>query len=124
MEPITEQRPVHGPVVYGYLRLPVPSHPRRDALTRALLGYCDRHELILGGIYTDSGGDNARTPGFTGLLDAILTAGGYGVIIPSPAHLGAGPVAAQRSAAITMTGRRLILLRGALAGATTGRRDC
>lgn len=57
MGPVTEQRPVPGPVVYGYLRMPGPNQTRRAALTRALRGYCDRHELTLGGVYTDSSDD-------------------------------------------------------------------
>ena len=117
MEPITEQRPVPGPVVYGYLRMPAANQTRRAALTLALRGYCDRHELTLGGVYTDSGDDTAWQPGFTSLLDAILTTGGYGVIIPSLTHLGTGQLATRRSATITRTGRRLILVRGALASA-------
>lgn len=116
MEPITELRLVRGPVVYGYLRMPVPGPARRAALTMALRGYCDRHELILGGVFTDTSGDGTWTPGFTALIDAVLAAGGYGVIVPSPAHLGARHLAAQRSAAIKRNGGRLILIRGVLSG--------
>jgi hypothetical protein len=124
MEPITELRPVHGPVVYGYLRLPGPNQSRRTALAAALRGYCDHHELILGGIYTDSGRDSGCAPGFTSLLDAVLATGGYGVIVPSPAHLGAGQFAARRSDAIIGVGRRLIVLRGAVASTTVRWRHC
>jgi hypothetical protein len=87
MEPVTEQRPVPGPVVYGYLRMPAPNQSRRAALVTALRGYCDRHELTLAGVYADSSGDTCWAPGFTGLLDAIGATGGYGVVVPSPAHL-------------------------------------
>ena len=64
MEPITEQREVPGPVVYGYLRLPSPNPARRAALAGALRGYCDKHELVLAGVFTDSGDEKAWTPGF------------------------------------------------------------
>ena len=110
MEPITEQREVPGPVVYGYLRIPAPSPGRRAALTRALSGYCDQHELVLAGVFTDSSDDKAWTPGFTGLIDAIVTGGSYGVVVPSQAHLGARWVAEKRSAAIAGTGRRLMVM--------------
>jgi hypothetical protein len=123
MEPVTEQRPVPGPVVYGYLRMPAPNQSRRAALVTALRGYCDRHELTLAGVYTDSSGDTCRAPGFTGLLDAIGATGGYGVVVPSPAHLGTGQLAARRCAAITGTGRRLILVRGVLTASTARWQD-
>lgn len=121
MEPITERRAVPGPVVYGYLRLAAPSPARRAALTMALGGYCDRHELMLAGVFTDSGNGKARTPGFTGLIDAILASGSYGVVVPSLAHLGAGQLGAQRVAAITGTGRRLMLVHNTPACAMPGR---
>lgn len=109
MEPITEQREVPGPVVYGYLRIPSPNPARRAALARALRGYCDQHELVLAEVFTDSGDEKTWTPGFADLIDAILTGGSYGVVVPSLAHLGARQLAANRSAAITETGRRLML---------------
>ena len=112
MEPVTEQLDVGCPVVYGYLRISVPNSARRAALTTVLRGYCDRHELVLAGVFTDTCDDSA--PGFAGLIDAIRTTGGYGVVVPSPAHLGSGRYAAQRSAEITGSGRRLMLIRGAL----------
>lgn len=116
MEPVTEQRPVPGPVVYGYLRMPAPNQTRRAALSMALRGYCERHELTLAGVYTDNSGDATWAPGFSSLLDAISATGGYGVLIPSATHLGTGQLAARRCAAITQAGRRLILIRGVLAG--------
>ena len=121
MEPITEQREIPGPVVYGYLRLPSPNPARRAALARALRGYCDKHELVLAGVFTDSGDEKAWTPGFAGLIDAILTGGSYGVVVPSLAHLGARQLAAQRLAAITGTGRRLMLMHSAPNRATARR---
>ena len=122
MEPITEQRQVPGPGVYGYLRLASPSRARREALTRALAGYCEQHELALAAVFTDAGEATAPSPGFTGLLDAITATPGYGVVIPTWAHLGKGQVAGRRLAAITGAGRRLMLVRGAPAGAGAGNR--
>jgi hypothetical protein len=119
---VTEQRPVPGLVVYGYLRIAAPNQTRRAALTRAMRGYCERHELALAGIYTDSSNDAAWAPGFTGLLDIIGATRGYGVLIPSPAHLGTGHLADLRRAEITRTGRRLIMIRGSL-NMATGRQD-
>jgi hypothetical protein len=121
MEPVTEQRQVPGLVVYGYLRVPARSQNRRAALGSVLRSYCDRHELVLGGIFTDSGDDDSWLPGFAGLLDAMLATGGYGVILPSPGHLGTGQLVVERSAAITRAGLRLILIRGALANAVRRR---
>jgi hypothetical protein len=113
MEPITEQRQVPGPVVYGYLRMTAPNRARRAALTRALAGYCDQHELVLAAVFTDSGDSRMRAPGFEGLLDAITTTASYGVVMPTRAHLGSGPAAGERSAAIVGTGRRLMLVHDA-----------
>jgi hypothetical protein len=121
MEPITERRAVPGPVVYGYLRLATLSLARRAALTTALDSYCDRHELMLAGVFTDSGTGTTWTPGFTGLIHAVLASGNYGVVVPSLAHLGAGQAGAQRAAAITGTGRRLMLVHNTLACAMARR---
>ena len=121
MEPITEQRQVPGPVVYGYLRMAAPSRARRAALSRALAAYCDQHELVLAAVFTDSGDDRMRAPGFAGLLDAITATASYGVVMPTRAHLGSGQAAGQRSAAIAGAGMRLMLVHDALVGAATGR---
>ena len=121
MEPITEQRQVPGPVVYGYLRMAAPSRARRGALTRALAGYCDQHELVLAAVFTDSGDDRMRAPGFAGLLDAITATASYGVVMPTRAHLGFGQAAGQRSAAISGAGRRLMLVHDAPVCAAAGR---
>src|SRR6266567_4201858 len=94
MEPITEQRQMPGLIVYGYLRMTARSATRRTALTRALAGYCEQHELVLAAVFTDSGAGR-RTPGFTGLLDAISASTSYGIVIPTRAHLGSGAAAAQ-----------------------------
>ncbi|MFC7723200.1 hypothetical protein [Nonomuraea recticatena] len=66
-EPLTEQRPMPGPVVYGYLRLLRSAPARRHALRDALAEYCRQHELQLAGVFTDRGGGAA----FAGLLDVL-----------------------------------------------------
>jgi hypothetical protein len=115
MAPLTERRPVPGPLVYGYLRLTACSRARRAALTRALLTCCGQHELLLGGVFTDEPlAIPVLSPGFAGLLDALSLDGSYGVVAPSAAHLGAGVTGRARLQQITETGRRLILVRGAL----------
>ncbi|HEY2265363.1 MAG TPA: hypothetical protein VGI96_22255 [Streptosporangiaceae bacterium] len=112
MEPITEQRQVPGPVVYGYLLLTAVCRARRAALSGALAGYCEQHELTLGAVFTDIGDDALQAPGFTGLLDALATDSSYGMVIPARAHLGHGRAARSRLAVIGDTGRRLMVVRG------------
>jgi hypothetical protein len=114
MESITEQRQVPGPVVYGYLLLTAACRARRAALSRALAEYCEQHELTLAAVFTDVGDDTVRAPGFTGLLDALVTEPSYGVVIPTRAHLGHGRAGGSRLAVIAGTGRRLMLIRGKL----------
>jgi hypothetical protein len=114
MEPVTEQRPVPDVVVYGYLRLPGTNPARRTALTSALRAFCDRHELLLAGVFTDTGEVGMKLPAFAGLLDAVLAGSSYGVVIPSLGHLGTHRSAGHRSAAITGAGRRLIVMHPAL----------
>jgi hypothetical protein len=111
MGPITERWQVPGPVVYGYLLLTAACRARRAALSRALAGYCEQHELILAAVFTDTGDDTVQAPGFTGLLDVLTTEPSYGVVIPTRAHLGHGPAAGTRLAVIAGTGRRLMLIR-------------
>jgi len=111
MGPITERRQVPGPVVYGYLLLTAACRARRAALSRALAGYCEQHELILAAVFTDTGDDTVQAPGFTGLLDVLTTEPSYGVVIPTRAHLGHGRAAGTRLAVIASTGRRLMLIR-------------
>jgi hypothetical protein len=108
---ITEQRQVPGPVVYGYLLLTAACRARRAALSRALAGYCEQHELTLAAVFTDTGDDTLQAPGFRRLLDVLTTEPGYGVVIPTRAHLGHGRAAGTRLAVIAGTGRRLMLIR-------------
>jgi hypothetical protein len=112
MGPITERRQVPGPVVYGYVLLTAACRARRAALSRALAGYCEQHELTLAAVFIDTGDDRVQAPGFTGLLDVLATEPSYGVVIPTRAHLGRGRAAGSRLAVITGTGRRLMLIRG------------
>jgi hypothetical protein len=119
MEPITEQRQVPGPVVYGYLLLTAACRARRAALSRALAEYCEQHELTLAAVFTDASDDTVQAPGFAGLLDALAMEPSYGVVIPTRAHLGHGRTGTSRLAVITGTGRRLMLIRGRLSPAGT-----
>jgi hypothetical protein len=121
MEPITEQRQVPSLVVYGYLLLMTAASPsRRAALTRALAGYCDQHELLLAAVFTDNGVDGVQAPGFTGLLEAMSARTSYGLVVPTRAHLGPRPTARQRLTAIAATGRRLMIVRDASVCAVSG----
>jgi len=111
VELITEHRPVRGPVVYGFLRLPRRCCARRDALAAALAEYCRRHELLLSGMLTDHSG-GTRSAAFTGLLDVLALPDTYGVVVPAPSHLGPKAMAAERESLIEAAGGRLLLLRG------------
>lgn len=116
MGDITEHRWVCGPRVYGYLRLPAPRSARRKALTQAVIGYCERHELLLGGVFTERAtSGQLDSPAFAGLLDALAASGGYGVVLPSPAHLGSSrAVICERASLLAETGARLMVIRGRL----------
>ncbi|GAA3306087.1 hypothetical protein [Nonomuraea dietziae] len=107
-EPLTEQRPMPGPVVYGYIRLLRSAPARRHALRDALAEYCRQHELQLAGVFTDRGGEAA----FAGLLDVLRVSSTYGVVLPALEHLGPQQVAPQRARRITDVGARLLLVRG------------
>ncbi|WP_212907662.1 hypothetical protein [Streptomyces sp. TS71-3] len=111
MEPLTEHRPVNGPVVYGYLRLINVSVARQTALKESLAEYCRQHELSLFGVSIESstGADRAA---FTGLLDVLALPGTYGVVLPAASHLGPKPIAGDRAKRITVAGSRLLLARG------------
>ncbi|WP_033027253.1 hypothetical protein [Streptomyces rimosus] len=113
MEPLTEHRPVNGPLVYGFLRLARSSPARQSALSDALAEYCRSHELVLGGLFVERGtGASARTAAFTGLLDALALPDAYAVVLPTASHLGPRPIAAERKRQITgSTGAQLLLIR-------------
>ncbi|WP_331731278.1 hypothetical protein [Streptomyces sp. NBC_00073] len=112
MEPLTEQRDVSGPVVYGFLRLVRVAPARQAALRDALAEYCRRHELTLHGVFTERTADTERSAAFTGLLDVAELDETYGVVLPALSHLGPKAIAAPRQDRITASGTRLLLLRG------------
>ncbi|CAL9633177.1 hypothetical protein [Streptomyces sp. NPDC057375] len=112
MEPLTEHRPVSGPVVYGFLRLVRVSQARQDALVASLAEYCRSHELQLSGVFTDR--DVSAGPAsaaFTGLLDVLALPDVYGVVAPAMSHLGPKAIAADRGRRIEAAGSRLLLVR-------------
>ncbi|MFG2171329.1 hypothetical protein ACGFMO_08090 [Streptomyces niveus] len=109
MEPLTEHRPVSGPVVYGFLRLVRVSQARQDALVASLTEYCRSHELQLSGVFTDR--DASASAAFTGLLDVLALPDVYGVIAPAMSHLGPKAIAAERGRRIEAVGSRLLLVR-------------
>ncbi|MGW7459050.1 hypothetical protein [Streptomyces sp. NPDC054797] len=112
MEPLTEQRGVSGPVVYGYLRLVRVSPDRQMALNEALAEYCRQHELRLSGVFTERDTDSGPSAAFTGLIDVLELPDTYGVVLPAASHLGPKDIAAPRQARITAAGARLLLVRG------------
>jgi hypothetical protein len=112
MERITERHPVPGPVVYGYLRVPASHNKRRQALSRALAVYCEEHELLLSGVFTDRGEPAVMSPAFAGLLGVLALDGSYGVVTPARSHLGVRGIGVQRADLIAQTSRRLMVLRG------------
>ncbi|MFD8544972.1 hypothetical protein [Streptomyces sp. NPDC059649] len=111
MEPLTEHRPVNGPVVYGFLRLFKSSAARQTALTGALAEYCRCHELVLGAIFIERGGNSARSAAFTGLLDVLDLPDVYGVVLPAASHLGPKSIAVERKREIARSGVRLMVVR-------------
>ncbi|WP_411114283.1 hypothetical protein [Streptomyces sp. 029-5] len=112
MEPLTEHRPVSGPVVYGLLRLVRVSQARQDALVASLAEYCRSHELQLSGVFTDRDvSTGPASAAFTGLLDVLALPDVYGVIAPAVSHLGPKAIAAARGRQIEAAGSRLLLIR-------------
>jgi hypothetical protein len=109
---ITELQLAAGPVVYGYLRMTAASPERRRALTQAMEVYCEQHELLLGGVFTDGASSSVLSPAFAALLDVLRLNGTYGAVAPTAAHLGGRRVGSQRAEWIASTGRRLMLVRG------------
>ncbi len=112
MEPLTEHRPVNGPVVYGFLRLVRVSAARQVALAASLAEYCRQHELVLSGVFTERS-SGAASAALTGLLDVLALPDTYGVVLPSTSHLGPKAIAAERERRIEAAGARLLLVRGA-----------
>ncbi|WP_059008483.1 hypothetical protein [Streptomyces specialis] len=112
MEPLTEHRPVSGPVVYGFLRLLRVSRARQDALVASLAEYCRSHELELSGVFTDRDASaGPASAAFSGLLDVLALPDVYGVIAPAESHLGPKAIAAERGRRIEAAGSRLLLVR-------------
>ncbi|KUN29223.1 hypothetical protein AQJ23_00030 [Streptomyces antibioticus] len=111
-EPLTERRPVTGPLVFGYLRHITGVTSRLAALTGCLTEYCHLHELTLCGVFTDrEPAVLLHSPAFIGLLDALELSDTYGAVIPVLGHLGPKPINAERRRRITATGARLITVR-------------
>ncbi|CAM5578810.1 MULTISPECIES: hypothetical protein [Streptomyces] len=121
MQPLTERRPVNGPMVYGFLRVAPTAAARQAALADALAEYCRSHELVLGGLFIErESGVCPRTAAFTGLLDVLALPDAYAVVLPAASQLGPRPIAAERKRQISdSTGARLLLVRG---GKTARRR--
>lgn len=101
MERITEHHPVSGPVVYGYLRLTPSQIRRRWPLSQMLELYCQQHELVLGGVFTDHASTTLMAPAFAGLIGVLALPGAYGVLLPTRTHLGSR--ALPRNAPISST---------------------
>ncbi|MET9826470.1 MULTISPECIES: hypothetical protein [Streptomyces] len=112
MEPLTENRLIGGPVVYGFLRLVHVSEARREALVASLAEYSRSHELTLSGIFTEhTAGVGSGSAAFTGLLDVLALPDVYGVLAPAASHLGPRAIAAERGRQIEAVGSRLLLVR-------------
>ncbi|MGW1974126.1 hypothetical protein [Streptomyces sp. NPDC001889] len=110
MEPLTEQRPVSRPAVYGFLRPGGASAARRTALRQALAVYCSARELALVDVFTEHDNDPGADGTFARPLKALAT-GAYGVVLPSPAHLRPRVQATVRRIQVTVTGARILTLR-------------
>ncbi|MEU6555706.1 hypothetical protein ABZ915_36475 [Streptomyces sp. NPDC046915] len=111
-ELITERRPVAFPQVFGYLRHITGGHARHAALVECLTEYCRRHELTLGGVFTDRDATVAiRSAAFVGLVDALQLTDTYGVIVPALSHLGPKGIGAERRRQITASSTRLLVVR-------------
>ncbi|MEU6878472.1 hypothetical protein [Streptomyces sp. NPDC046712] len=110
MEPLTEQRNVVGPLVFGFLRLVGVSESRQQALAEAVTDYCRRHELTLGGMYMER--RTATSCAFVGMLDAVQATRPYGVVFPTWSHLGPKAIAAERRQRLNAAGAEILLVRG------------
>jgi len=113
MEPLNEHRPVHGPVVYGYLRLTKTADAWHTALAETLAEYCRQHELTMSGVFTERGtSTQAPSAAFVALLDVLALPETYGVVVPAISHLGPRTTADERQKQIIAAGARLLLVRG------------
>ncbi|MFF7473581.1 hypothetical protein [Streptomyces sp. NPDC008092] len=111
-ELITERRPVAFPQVFGYLRHITGGLPRHAALVDCLTEYCRRHELTLGGVFTDRDATVViRSAAFVGLVDALQLPDTYGAVVPALSHLGPKGIGAERRRQITATSTRLLVVR-------------
>ncbi|MEV0537074.1 hypothetical protein [Kitasatospora sp. NPDC050463] len=109
---LTEHRLIHGPVVYGFLRMTTTAVARHRALSEVLAQYCVQHELTLSGVFTERDGTTAsKSAAFTGLLDVLALPETYGVVMPAASHLGPRAIAAERKQQIGAAGVRLLLIR-------------
>ncbi|WP_194925801.1 hypothetical protein [Catenulispora pinisilvae] len=112
MARITEHQPVDGPVVLGYLRGPATNDHRDLALSAAIKAYCDEHELILGGVFTERAGvGDSDNSVFANLIAELRVRQPYGVVLPSRSHLGPRNVAVSREEQIATCGALLIAVR-------------
>ncbi|MER6082354.1 hypothetical protein [Streptomyces sp. NPDC001833] len=111
-EVITERRHVAFPRVFGYLRHISGGLARHAALVDCLTEYCRRHELTLGGVFTDRDATVAiRSAAFVGLVDALQLPDTYGALVPALSHLGPKGIGAERRRQITATSTRLLVVR-------------
>lgn len=112
MAEVTELRAVPPPVVYGFLRLCGRVGGRRaSALAGVVQDYCDRHELELGTVVTET--ESAECDAFAGLVDELTRVRAYGVVVPSDSHLGGSSIARARRDLIARARLRLIVVRAA-----------
>ncbi|MER7179085.1 hypothetical protein ABT404_06305 [Streptomyces hyaluromycini] len=111
-ELITERRPVAFPQVFGYLRHITGGLARHSALVDCLTEYCRRHELALGGVFTDRDATVAiRSAAFVGLVDALQLPAAYGAVVPALSHLGPKNIGAERRRQVAATSTRLLVVR-------------
>jgi hypothetical protein len=111
MAQVTELLAVPRPVVIGFLRRTARGGVRRaTALNGVLSSFCERHELVLDDVVTET----PQAPDEFDRLLAAISAGDdpvYGLVVPTAAHLGAAPVARRRSSQIASAQLRLLVVR-------------
>ncbi|MFI6396210.1 hypothetical protein [Nonomuraea sp. NPDC050540] len=111
VEPLTEQRLVPSPSVYGYIQVSGISPARCAALTSAIAAFCELHELQLAGMFPER--DAAEhSPAFVGLLDVLALPATYGLVVPTLSHLGPrAALVAARAREVQAIGVRLLTIR-------------